>query len=118
MIVVCYKTKTDELKYEICNDVNAWEKEHPDAIIKYAFDEKSCMLHAEADEEEKFTANCRKYDLQPSDFMKVYTNKRTGEKVQLVGILPKSKKYPILIKNLKSDTKYKVTKEYFASQYQ
>lgn len=56
---------------------------------------------------EDFKQYAEMYGLQPSDLGKKVTY--NGAKHEIVGLKPKNRKYPIIVKNLENGTKYKIT---------
>lgn len=102
MIIVCY-TENGVRSYDETVDMKDFACRHPNAMIDHTFLKEETKLNGD-----KFNLYANVYGLSPSDYMRRFTNNR-GERCVVTGIMPRNRRYPIIVYNEELQKSFKYT---------
>lgn len=121
-LYICYHKPDGTTAWEITDDLPNFPIRHPDCgkpvAVFLASDNQLSISHSDDPEadtkmaELDFMHNCWRYDLAPSDWNEHLINPQNGHNLKILGLLPKNRKYRILILDLNDMRRYKATSDF------
>lgn len=114
--IVCYEDiNTGALGWANVNlvDLDNWKNANPAFAPKYMFSQKGDILARDDSLENNFNHLYAHYGLDPDSLTKTYSSPN-GHTVIIKGIAVNNRKYPIIIEDLTSNRRFKVSTAYAA----
>jgi len=108
MLLVCYK-EGGENKWDETHSLTSFKQKHPSIQDKDIIH----MMNIKVSDSQaiRFAYEAGRYGLSGSDYMREFTNTR-GEHCVIIGIRPRNRKYPIIVRNETKGTHNKCTSGY------
>lgn len=105
-IIICYIENGVQL-FDATSNGEEWQKNHPDAIIKYKFKKSDDIIDTENTKKEDFQFRSQFYGFATTDYKtKLIIRDQIGT---LVGFLPQNRKYKCSVIIESTGKKYKMT---------
>lgn len=113
MYIVCYTDIRDDSRhYDPTDNYIDFENNLPSYMrVDNVFDTKTEVKNKHGYYETEFIAACSRYGYTKSDLHSMFLNKK-GDRIELIGLNPRNRKYTFIVINHDKDTRMKVTKEY------
>lgn len=90
-----------------------YQMQNPNRRVTYAFRIQDDIIQKEMHRKRQFDAFCDLFGLTQADYGTGYINTKTGHPYKLIGVLPRNKKYKLLLSNLATGEHAKTTVESF-----
>lgn len=86
-----------------------WRNKNNTATIIKAFYSSNDISTYDEDIKQNFLNSCYYLGLQPSDLGRQFKHPKTGHMMEIVGYKPRNNKYPMIIKDMVTNQRFKVT---------
>lgn len=112
-LMICYADTINTLTtFETTNlSMDEYKKANPQKEILYAFNMQNEITQDQYRTEQYFNAHCIEYGFLPTDLNREFFNQQ-GHTCELVGLLPRNRKYKCRIFDRNEKKYYKVTPQY------
>lgn len=116
MLVICYtQPPQGEKNYDIFENIDEFNKKHPDCTPVYIFNKNDEYNTKQASEFEHFCAYCKLYDFDENDYKQQFKT-HNDYNAQLIDFIPRNHKYTCRVFVETENKYYKMTPKYVKQQ--
>lgn len=118
MIVICYTDPSDTNRTQLWSRTTSlqnFKDTHPEYTIHMAFREDTDIFNRVNEYEEAFISAHQNYGFDITDLHKKFRG-HDGNVYELYGLKPKNRKYKCMVRDVNTETYYKMTPMYVKTQ--